>query len=163
MVEKTFFVNLNAESSEALSYKINLIVKELTSRTTKNKITENSKYNHAIDKPIKRALTKIEIEKKIQNWAKNKNLKVSKCLTIMKKYKWSLTVKQWKKMMSDSILINNSGLFLVSLSKKPYERKWINSKGEQKRASDYGNILVINDNYVRLNKDYETLIKKHWW
>ena len=77
MKEKSFFVNLKNESSEALGYKINLIVEELKARTKKKRINEGKKYDHAIDKPIKRLLTKIEIEAKIKRWEHNKDLKVS--------------------------------------------------------------------------------------
>ena len=162
MKENGFFVNLKSESSESLAYKIGLIVSELESRTKKNKNIGFAKHNHAIDKPTKRPLSKEEVENKIKKWSREKDLKVSKCLLVMKEHNWTLDAQQWKKTMGDLLLINNPTLFLVSLTKKPYERKWINSNGVQKKASDYGNVLVVEDNCVKLNTDYEQLIKMLW-
>ena len=141
MKEKSFFINLKSESSEALAYKINLIVEELQTRTKRKRI-ESNKYDVAIDKPSKRKLSEEEINHKIKGWAMNKDLKISRCLAIMKQYSWNLTVKQWEKFMGEQLLIKNPHLFLVSLTKEPYERSWINSKGEKRKASDYGNILL---------------------
>lgn len=160
MKENGFFVNLKFESSESLAYKIGLIVSELESRTKKN--IGFAKHNHAIDKPSKRPLSKEEVENKINNWSSKKSLKISKCLLVMKEHKWTLDVQQWKQTMGDFLLISNPTLFLVSLTKKPYERKWINSNGVQKKASDYGNVLVVEGNNVKLNKEYEQLIKMLW-
>lgn len=160
MKETSFFVNLKSESSESLAYKIGLIVSELESRTKKN--IGFAKHNHAIDKPTKRPLSKEEVENKIKNWSSKKDLKISKCLLVMKEHKWTLDVQQWKKIMGNLLLINNPTLFLVSITKNPYERKWINSNGVQKKASDYGNVLVVEGNYVKLNKEYEQLIKMLW-
>ena len=160
MKENSFFINLKSESSESLAYKIGLIVSELESRTKKN--VGFTKHNHAIDKPSKRPLSKEEVENKIKNWSSKNDLKISKCLLVMKEHKWILDTQQWKKKMEDLLLISNPTLFLVSLTKEPYERKWINSNGVQKKASDYGNILVVEDNCVKLNKKYEQLIKMLW-
>lgn len=162
MKEKGFFVNLKSESSESLSYKIGLMVNELEIRTKSNKTVRRAKQNYAIDKPIKRALEKEEVDSKIRKWSKNRNLKVSKCLDIMKEYNWTISKQLWEKTMKDALLIKNSKLFLISLTKKPYERKWINSIGEQKTASDYGDVLLIKNNSVKLNEKYETLIKSLW-
>ncbi len=161
MREKNFFVSLKTESSDALAYKISLIVEELQART-KRKRPEIGKYNAAIDKPSKRKISKEEINEKIKGWALNKDLKIARCLAIMKQYSWNLTIKQWEKIMGEQLLIQNPHLFLISLTKEPYERSWINSKGEKRKASDYGNVLLIQNRYVTLNTTYEKIIKIYW-
>ncbi|NPE28626.1 hypothetical protein HNV12_11785 [Methanococcoides sp. SA1] len=162
MEKNAFFVNLKSENSEILAYKIGLMLNELELRTKKNKLSINATYNHAIDKPTKRPLNKEEIEAKIKKWSNNKNLKVSKCLDIMKDHNWHLNIQEWDTLMKDLIPIKDTKLFLMNLTKKPYERIWINSKGVQKKASDYGDILVIESNNIRLNNKYEKEIKMCW-
>lgn len=162
MVEKTFFVNLKAESSKSLSHKVQLIVKELEKRTSKPRTEKVNPVNKSISNIEKSDIETEQIERKIKSWSKKPDYKISRCLSIMKKSGWSIPIQTWKKIMKEQLLVNDPDLFLVGLTKKPSKRVWTNTEGKKKSASDYGDILAVKNKDVTLNKKYKKIITKYW-
>lgn len=160
--DKTFFVNLKKEDTKMLRTKLNWIIDELESRVYKAEDLSESHLVRAIGKPMKSEMSKSEILENIKRWHENPKLKVYMCLNFLKENGWKVEKSDLLSYCKDKLNIKSPDLFLLSLTKKPYVREWVNIHDQKRKASDYGNILIVKEGIVQLNINFSKEIKTLW-
>lgn len=160
--DKTFFVNLKKEDTKMLRIKLNWILDELEARIIKANDSSESSILKSISRPLKTEMSKNEVLDNARRWYENSNLKVHICLLFLKKNGWEVDRSKFLDYCKKDLNIKRPELFLLSLTKIPYIREWTNIEDQKRKARDYGDVLQIKNNIIKLNQKYEEDIKKIW-
>lgn len=160
--DKTFFVNLRKEDTRMLKIKLTWIVDELERRILKSNDDAHSHIIRSISKPNRIGMSKSEVIHNIKRWYENPKLKIHMTLSFLKENNWEISKNIFIDYCKSQLRIKKPELFILSLTKKPYIREWINVEDQKRKSRDYGDVLNISNGSVILNEKYKDHIKKAW-
>ena len=159
---KSFFVNLKSEDTKMLKRKLNWIIDEMESRIIKSEDITEKNIIRAKSKPRKEEMSKVEILNNVKRWKTNGNLKIHMCLNFFQNNNWTVSNEKFDEFCKTSLHVKKPNLFLLSLTKKPYIREWTNIEDQKRKSRDYGDIFLLDETTIILNKKYSKEIRAIW-